>query len=390
LYLSPIFPSPSHHGYDTTDFFGIEPRLGALEDFKTLLNDAHQHQMRVVLDFVPNHCSDQHPIFRDAIQNPNSAYRDWFTFKHWPDEYATFFGVRSLPQLNLRCPPARQHILDAASYWLKLGVDGFRLDYAIGPTPDFWAAFRQAIRTVKPDCWTFGEVVDPPDAQLAFEGGLDGCLDFVLLEGLRQAFAFHRWSADQLGAFLDRHEAFFPESFSRPCFLDNHDMNRFIWAAGGDLRRLKLAAMCQFTLAGAPLVYYGTEVGLSQARDVRQEGMGLPHESRQPMLWDKAQDTELLHYYQALIQVRRQEASLRQGSRKTLYADKAVLAYVRTQGEDKVATILNLADEERRVVFAGDWNAMLLASHSDCQVVKVPEGVSVLLAPVSGVIIKTG
>ncbi len=147
-------------------------------------------------------------------------------------------------------------MLDAARYWLEFGVDGFRVDYAIGPAADFWAEFRMITRQTKPDCWTFGEIVDPSDVQMTFAGQLDGALDFILLEGLRQAIAFGRWNGFQLASFLERHQIYFPEDFSRPSFLDNHDMNRFLWAAAGDQRRLETggSAPVQFVRSAGHLL----------------------------------------------------------------------------------------------------------------------------------------
>ena len=348
LWLTPIFPSPSHHGYDATDLFSVEPRLGTLEDLQELLDAAHRRGMRLLLDFVPNHWSNLHATFQDVIRDPNSQYRDWYLFKHWPDEYETFFGVKELPQVNLRHPEARQSMLDAAAWWLKLGVDGYRVDYALGPTPDFWAEFRRVTRMVRQDCWTFGEVVEPSDAQLNFEGGLDGCLDFILMEGLRRAFAFNQWTGRQLGEFLQRHADYFPASFSRPSFLDNHDMNRFLWAVQGDKQRLKLAALCQFTLPGPPIVYYGTEVGLSQERDVRQGEWGLPEESRLPMLWSEAQDQELLAFYQGLTALRRTYPQLGEAGMQVIWSDDAGLTYLRGAGEEAVCVCLNLSDRSHQ------------------------------------------
>ncbi len=385
LYLSPIFASPSHHGYDVTDLFSIEPRLGTLADFRALLDAAHAAGLRVVLDFVPNHISNQHPLFVSAKSDPESPYRDWFTFTHWPDAYATFFGVKELPQLNLLNSQARAHMLDAARYWLEFGVDGYRLDYAIGPTPDFWADFRRVTRAARPDCWTFGEVVDPPDAQLAFYGGLDGSLDFLLLEALRQTFAFGRWTAARFASFLERHEAFFPTDFSRPSFLDNHDMNRFLWACEGDQRRLKLAALCQFSLSGPPLIYYGTEVGLSQERDVRQGNLGFPHEARLPMLWGAEQDGELLAFYRALIALRRDEPALRHGQRRTLQADAEVLVYAREGVGTGLITALNLGQEARSVNLpAGAY--LRLATDAGSTVTPSPQATLVTLPPLSGAV----
>lgn len=388
LYLSPIFASPSHHGYDVTDLFAIEPRLGTREDFRALLDAAHAAGMRVILDFVPNHISHQHPIFVSAQSDPNSPYRDWFTFTQWPDEYETFFGVKELPQVNLLHPQARAFMLDAARYWLEFGVDGYRLDYAIGPTPDFWADFRRVTRATKPDCWTFGEIVDPPDAQLAFFGGLDGSLDFILLEALRQTFAFGRWDAVRFASFLERHEAYFPPDFSRPAFLDNHDMNRFLWACEGNVDRLKLAALCQFTLSGPPLIYYGTEVGLFQVRDVRQGNLGFPHEARLPMLWDEAQDAELLAFYRALIGLRRASFALRRGTRRTLYVTTDTLVYERSGAGETLITALNLAAEARTIPLPAGAR-LRLTSGPGCAVTSSShkEKVTLTLSPLTGAVL---
>ena len=173
LWLSPLFASPSHHGYDATDLYQVEPRLGTNADLKELIAAAHARGMRLLLDFVANHWSHQHPSFQAALADEHSPYHDWYTWKHWPDDYATYFDVRGLPQLNLRPGPARTYLLDCAAYWLHEGVDGFRLDYANGPAHDFWTDFRRACRTARPDCWLFGEVVHTAPVQASFGGRLE-------------------------------------------------------------------------------------------------------------------------------------------------------------------------------------------------------------------------
>jgi cyclomaltodextrinase len=368
LWLCPIFPSPSHHGYDMTDLFEIEPRLGTKEDLRRLLDKAHQSGLRVLLDFVPNHWSNRHAIFQEAIKNAHSQYRNWFTFTNWPDEYESFFGVKDLPQVNLRHPAARQYMLEAARYWLEFGVDGYRVDYAIGPTMDFWADFRRVCRAAKADCWTFGEIVDPPDVQIEFEGLLDGSLDFMLLEGLRQALAFGAWDGVRLASFLERHAAFFGPDFSRPSFLDNHDMNRFLWAAGNDLRRLRLAALVQFTLLGPPVVYYGTEVGLSQERDVRQGTRGLPEESRLPMLWGSAQNVALKTYYRELARLRAGSAALRRGMQATLEATPETLLYARQMGDERCVVAVNLSEQAQQVALPEGCGRLLIKTDSEVKV----------------------
>ncbi|MDQ3045789.1 MAG: alpha-amylase family glycosyl hydrolase, partial [Chloroflexota bacterium] len=104
LWLSPLFPSPSHHGYDASDLFMVEPRLGTEADLRELIDTAHAQGMRILLDFVANHISDQHPAFAAAAANRAAPTASWFTFKNWPDEYRSFFGVPTLPQLDLDHP----------------------------------------------------------------------------------------------------------------------------------------------------------------------------------------------------------------------------------------------------------------------------------------------
>jgi cyclomaltodextrinase len=388
IWFTPIFSGPSYHGYDATSFFEINPRLGDQEDFRELIEQAHTRGIRVLMDFVPNHWSNQHPSFLEAQKDQNSPYIKWYTFEHWPDKYKTFFGVKTLPQINLRYAPARQHVLDAAKYWLEFGVDGFRVDYCIGPSPDFYADFRRVTRTTKPDSWTFGEAVDPPDSQLAFEGGMDGTLDFMLLEGLRATFAFGKWSARKFAEFLDRHEAYFPETFSRPSFLDNHDMNRFIWVAHNDTTKLKLAALCQFTLAGAPVIYYGTEVGLSQPADVMQHGRAIHEETRMPMIWGDDQDRDLFEFYRQLIQIRKSESALVHGKRETVLVTEEILAYRRVDDKQGVLCVMNISEKTMEFELDVTESNPLLMTKSDCKIKDDGVKKRFFLPPFSGMIVK--
>ena len=388
LWLTPIFPSPSYHGYDATSFFDINPRLGDKEDFKELIEQAHGRGIRVLMDFVPNHWSNKHPTFLEATQNRDSQYYDWYTFERWPHEYKCFFTSRGLPQINLRHPPARQHVLEAAKHWLELGADGYRVDYSIGPTPDFYADFRRVTREAKPDSWTFGEAVDPPDSQLTFEGGMDGSLDFMLLEAMRKTFAFGRWTANQFAEFLDRHEAYFPSTFTRPSFLDNHDMNRFLWVAQGDPRKLRLAALCQLTLTGPPIIYYGTEVGLSQRNDVMQNNRAIHEEARLPMIWGEEQDRELFAFYKGLVALRKAHSALRRGERQTLYADDKFLVYRRSEGSEGIVTVLNISGQEEALELEVTESALVFATSPECTIEDDGNKKRILLPPFGGVVLQ--
>lgn len=302
VWLNPIHPSSAYHGYEVTDYFTVDPALGTLEDFDDLVSELHRRGLRLVLDFVASHVSDRHEAFVAARTNAASPYVSWFRFDRWPDDYRTFFGVPSMPQLNHGEPSVREHLVDAVRFWVGRGVDGLRLDYAGGAAFDVWAELRVAARAERPDCWLFGEVIDTPDVQRRYEGLFDGCLDIQLALALRRAFGYGTLDAPGLDVFLTAHEAAFPASFTRPSFLDNHDLDRMLWIAGGDQSRLRAAAVCQFTLAGPPIVYYGTEVGLSQTRSIKEGG---DRQARLPMLWGAERDEGLLAFYAELAALRR-------------------------------------------------------------------------------------
>jgi glycosidase len=350
LWLSPIFPSPSHHGYDATNFRQVEARLGTKTDFKTFVDEAHRRGMRVILDFVPNHTSNLHPFFESAQTNPDSPYRDYYTFTEWPKKYATFFGVETLPQINNQNPAARRYVIDSALFWLQeFGVDGFRLDYANGPSHDFWTDYYAAVKAANPQSVHFGEIVETPGLLRTYEGIMDGVLDFNWLQMARKLFAFGTATPAEFEQFQAAHESFFVgRNFQRFSFLDNHDMNRFLWAARGNTQRLMLAAACQFTLSAVPIIYYGTEIGLSQQRDIRQGQLAIMEESRLPMIWEKdAQNRDLYAFYQKLIALRKASSGLRSGTRSAWLVDRAAgrYGYLRRAPNETMLVALNISDQ---------------------------------------------
>jgi cyclomaltodextrinase len=357
IWLSPVFASPSHHGYDATDLYTVEPRLGSNADLLELFALAHARGMRVILDFVANHWSALHPTFVAARTDEASEFHDWYTWESWPDTYKCYFGVRELPELNLNYPPTRTHILDAAAHWLRAGADGLRLDYAYGPSHAFWADFLRTCRAARPDCWLFGEIIHQPDFLRTYAGRMDGVLDFPLTHALRETFARATWDLARLEAFLASHEAYFPPHFIRPLFLDNHDMNRFLFMTGENRAMVRLAALILFTLPGPPIVYYGTEVGVGQERPIHGENsFGVFEEARQPMKWGAYQDGELHEFFRHLVALRRAHPALLDGARRVLYLDvaAATYAYVR-EGTTPVIVVVHMGNSptELRLPRAG-------------------------------------
>ncbi len=230
--------------------------------------------------------------------------------------------------------------------------------------------------------------MDPPNSQITFEGGMDGTLDFMLLEAMRKTFAFGSWNAQKFADFLDRHEAYFPVTFSRPSFLDNHDMNRYLWVAKNDIRKLKLAALCQFTLIGPPVIYYGTEVGLSQHRDVMQNGRAIHEETRLPMLWGDEQNRDVFGFYKALIQLRAAHEVLRHGARENIFASDKAFAYRRTDGSSSLITAINLSEQEQTIELPLTDPVILFATGQGCAIQVEGGRKGIVLPAFSGAVIQ--
>jgi len=383
IWLSPFFTTTSHHGYNASDYYTVEPRYGTNQELKELINEAHARGMHMVLDFVANHWSKDHPTFRDAQANPDSPYRDWYIWNHWPDDYECYFNVRELPKLNLLPGDARAEMLRVAQHWLREGFDGYRLDFAFGPPHDFWADFRRACHAVKPEAWIFGEIIHTAAVQRSFIGRMDGTLDFLLTRALRETFGFGRMSLNEFEAFLSGHESYFPsqDEFSRPSFLDNHDMSRFYYIAGESKGLLEIAALVMYALSGSPIVYNGTEAGVSQERPMQQGNRYVFEEARLPMNWDD-QDGELLAYFRRLGTLRTAFPVLREGRRTLLHVDSNRRTYAFAREDDTAGVIiaLNLSDSAQALSLPiGRFAAEALDRLNGHPVVVHPDSVKVTL-----------
>src|SRR5712692_6901865 len=343
LWLSPVHQSPSHHGYDHEDFLTVEPRYGGDAALVRLVEAAHDRDMRVLLDFVPNHTGRGHHLFRDAIEKDGDAasyYRSW----HSPHYYPCFSDVISLPELDTGDSNVQQQLVRAAQHWMTAyGADGVRCDHVAGVDPAFWVELRRGLRTIKADALVLGEATGLPEWLARYTGRLDAIFDFDLAYYVRQALARGRMDAAGFATWLDEHDHAYP-GLALATLMDNHDMNRFLWMAGGNADRLKLAATLLLTLPGMPVIYYGTEVGLSQ----RFDGVVENAEARLSMLWGGEQNQDLLAHFQALGRIRRESVALRRGERRTVLADAEVFAYERRAGDESVVVALNFSESPQR------------------------------------------
>lgn len=294
IWLSPFTRTASYHGYHITDYFSVEERFGGNVALDKVLLAAKQRKMKVIMDFVPNHVHNTHPWFQSAKQSKTSPYRDWFYWKKNGD-YLKFLNFQELPKLNLDNSACRREIIKAAKFWVAKGIDGFRLDHVLGASLNFWQEFRKEITSFKEDFPLIGEAyfwgirrefldtIQVPEKEhylfaqqtgtdiydgvmQEYVGVMDGLLDFQFQKLLKQhiARASSLPSKDRIQRILNQHYEAFRDDCSLISFLDNHDMNRFLYEAGDNKKKLIAAFEIQFSQACPAAIYNGTEMGMSQ------------------------------------------------------------------------------------------------------------------------------
>ena len=350
IWISPIFPSPmADFGYDISDYTGIDPLFGSQQEFDALLAAAHERGLKILLDLVPNHTSDQHPWFRESRSSRHNAYRDWYIWRDPgpnggpPNNWMSEFGgsawehdartgqyyyhafLAAQPDLNWRNPSVRKAIHEVMRFWLRRGVDGFRVDVIWHlvkdalfrdnpPNPDFGpgqpphravvplyttdqAEVHEAIAGLRrvldefPDRVLIGEIYLPIERLVAYYGrDLEGThlpFNFALLEV--------PWRARDIAKLIDDYEAALPPGGWPNWVLGNHDQPRIAGRVGPDQSRI--AAMLLLTLRGTPTIYYGDEIGMPHVaippdcvRDPFERnvpGIGCGRDgARTPMQWD--------------------------------------------------------------------------------------------------------
>ncbi len=328
LWISPFYQTSAYHGYHVTDFFKVDAHFGKIEDLTYLISEIHKKGMKIIADFVPNHCSQFHPYFLDAKKNIDSQYHTWFYFSHWPNNYRCFLSNYDLPKLNLENDEVKYHIIDAALYWLSLGFDGFRLDHIIGPSHTFWKYFVSSLKKEYSNIVLLGEAWmqgiklhelnsihmdkkywiwlrgNSSDTLLkSYVGIMDGVLDFRVQQLIKQHICDSSLSHNHLNVLLSEHYKKYPASYVLPVFLDNHDMDRFLFTCNNNVDHLKEAAKIQFSLHQPAIIYYGTEIGMSQQQSIWSKSPHGDNIARSPMQWNK-QDRDLFSFYQDLIKQR--------------------------------------------------------------------------------------
>lgn len=264
LALGPVFSSASH-GYDTLDYFTIDPRLGDDDDFDHLLQAAHARGLSVLLDGVFNHVSRRNRIVQDAQSaGPDS---DAGRMVRWCAGHLDVFeGHSDLVALNHDNPAVREHVTRIMNYWCGRGVDGWRLDAAYSVNPEFWAAVLPPVREKRPDVWIFGEVIHGDYAGIVRASGMDSVTQYELWKGIWSSIESRNFF--ELDHALGRHNEF-SDVFTPVTFVGNHDVTRIASRVGQDGAVLATAILA--TIGGIPLIYYGDELAY---RGVKEERFG--------------------------------------------------------------------------------------------------------------------
>jgi glycosidase len=389
IYFNPIFTAKSNHRYDTADYRRIDPYLGTLGDYQKLVQQAGQRGIRVVLDGVFNHMSSDSSFFdryhhystTGACESVSSQYRSWFTFtsQHVPcgsGDYVGWFGFDSIPVLNKSNAAVKDYFVTGTdsitSLWLDRGAAGWRLDVmGDGSFPGaYWNDFRRVVKTTHPQALIIGELWQKDTTLLRFLRGdradstmnyrlRDAVLGFLAPQGFDSkgfADSGHSLSASQFAGRLASVREDYPDAayYSLMNLLDSHDTARLLWqlTPGGENRaekeenaanvgagkqRVRLASLIQYTLPGAPTVYYGDEVGMTGADDP---------DDRRTYPWTDtggSPDTALYAHYKSLAALRKGTPALVGGDFRVLLADDAAnaVAYGRKTGSQAAIVALN-------------------------------------------------
>ena len=339
LMLNPLFASETH-GYDTTDYFRIDPRLGDDASFDRLISGCHERGLRVMLDGVFNHVGRSHPLFQDALAGRGNE--DLFSITRRPDgsaDYATFEGFQELPALNHDSGRVADLVRDVMLHWMRRGVSAWRLDAAYAVPPAFWARVLPELRNTFPDAWFVGEVIHGDYARIVRQSGMDAVTQYELWKAV--------WSSLKDGNFfeldwcLKRHNGLM-RTFVPLTFIGNHDVTRIASMVGSELAAL--GATILLTVGGVPSVYYGDEQAL---RGTKRKGLGGDDAVRPTFpavpAWMTAEGERTYRLYHDLIDLRRKNPWLaRATTRPTHLANRSYSYDSRGRGGEALQVDLRL------------------------------------------------
>lgn len=362
LWLNPIFLSPSNHKYNTSDYMSIDPHFGDEKIFARLVKKLHDHGIRIILDGVFNHTGTDFWAFKDVLKlGPQSRFKDWYYIHEFPVKmepratYDCWWDIADLPKLNVSNPEVRDYLLSVAAYWTeKFAIDGWRLDVPNEVSHDFWVKFRKVIKSINPDAYIVGEIWD--DGRPWLQGDqFDAVMNYLFRDNVLDFFARKKMEVSDFEHHMGMLRLRYPQQVNLALLnlLSSHDTARLLTVfkeerphMAGSLdseeikKKMRPAVLFQMTYVGAPMIYYGDELGMSGGPDPG---------CRRAMVWkEREQDKELHALYSNLIKLRLNHAALRKGAFIPLAADDAhrVYAFARKLGEEVCIIILNLNSKD--------------------------------------------
>lgn len=345
IYLNPVFKAGKNHKYDTWDYFSIDPAFGREAELIELVNKAHNLQTKVILDGVFNHCGDGFWAFKDVLdKGKKSMYYNWFfilgdKISKDPINYQTAGGCEYLPKLNINNPETRKYIFEIISYWTKNAkIDGWRLDVPWKINFDFWKRFRKLVKKINPEAYLVGEIWRDPEFWIngdTFDGVMnyklrDLIIDFCIRDSL-DAEDFD-YELKYLSKIMGQKIHFMLN------LLSSHDTPRILTLANNDICKVVLAITFLMTYIGAPMIYYGDEIGM--------EGDNDP-DCRRTMIWDEAiWNKKINNIYKKLIDLRLNHSSLRTGKIETLLVFNRFYSYLRSESSDNIIVAINAGERQ--------------------------------------------
>lgn len=409
IYLSPIFKAYSNHRYDTGDYLKVDELLGTEDDFKRLLDAAHEKGMKIILDGVFNHSGADSLYFNKfgtydslgAYQSKSSPYYDWYYFKKFPDEYACWWGCDNVPDLNKSNKDYRALVFGkngVVEKWQKLGADGWRLDVVDELPIDFVNLLIKKIKSVNKDALVIGEVWEDASTKVSYGelrpyllgDQLDGTMNYPFMNAI---IAYVRDGDEKF--FKDTVQSIL-ENYPKEtvyCLMNSlgtHDTVRIInalsdvrahgWSKTHKLgyklpdseyekakKKLYLASVLQFTLPGIPSIFYGDEAGL--------QGFDDPI-NRRPYPWG-SEDKEILAHYKKLGRIRRENRAVFSGG-FNMRDENGLVAYERAGGDDEILIAVNAGADDKTLIINKEYTS-LYNNKEYKDVVDVPGGSFVIL-----------
>ena len=409
IYLSPIFKAYSNHRYDTGDYLKVDELLGTEDDFKRLLDAAHEKGMKIILDGVFNHSGADSLYFNKfgtydslgAYQSKSSPYYDWYYFKKFPDEYACWWGCDNVPDLNKSNKDYRALVFGkngVVEKWQKLGADGWRLDVVDELPIDFVNLLIKKIKSVNKDALVIGEVWEDASTKVSYGelrpyllgDQLDGTMNYPFMNAI---IAYVRDGDEKF--FKDTVQSIL-ENYPKEtvyCLMNSlgtHDTVRIInalsdvrahgWSKTHKLgyklpdseyekakKKLYLASVLQFTLPGIPSIFYGDEAGL--------QGFDDPI-NRRPYPWG-SEDKEILDHYRKLGRIRRENRAVFSGG-FNMRDENGLVAYERAVGDDEILIAVNAGADDKTLFISKEYTS-LYNNKEYKDVVDVPAGAFVIL-----------